>query len=70
MSLTRPGKTTLWIDEMTKRRLMELKNEWSGKMSMDYIINDILDRLDELENYLVDDEVEAELDSDQDEDDE
>lgn len=69
MSLTRPGKTTLWIDEMTKRRLMELKNEWEGRMSMDYIINDILDRLDELENDLVDDDIDCETDDLPDDDD-
>lgn len=58
-------KTTVMITLNTRDRLRRL---WNGEMSMDYVINDILDRLDELENDLVDDEVEAELDSDPDED--
>ena len=39
-------------------------------MSMDYIINDILDRLDELENELVDDDIDCETDDLPDDDDE
>ena len=49
MSVMRPGKTTLWIDQATKSRLDRIKNAWNGGISMDYIINDILDRLDDLE---------------------
>ena len=37
---------------------------------LDYIINDILDRLDELENELVDDDIDCETDDLPDDDDE
>lgn len=70
MSLARPGKTTLWIDVKTRNRLEKFKREWRGEMSMDYIINDILDRLDELENELVDDDIDCETDDLPDDDDE
>ena len=55
MPRVRPGKTTLWINLATRNRLNRLKDEWKGEMTMDYIINDILDRLDDIEDALIED---------------
>lgn len=42
-------KTTLCVKSDTRERLRRFQNKWNGVISMDYIINDILDRLDDLE---------------------
>lgn len=60
-------KTTVMITLNTRDRLRRL---WNGEMSMDYVINDILDRLDELENSIVDDDIDCETDDLPDDDDE
>lgn len=52
MPRLRPGKTSLWLDQATKSRLKEIQNQWKGEISMDYILNDILDRLADVEEAL------------------
>ena len=42
----------MWIDQTTKSRLNRIKQQWNGEISMDYIINDILDRLADIEDAL------------------
>lgn len=50
-----PGKTTIWVRNETRRRLGSLAEHERG-YTMDEIINDILDRLEEIESVLESDE--------------